>query len=1085
MESFDAERIRKHLENAEFTALFIEGLGWDQPPADERIVVNNEDILLEAVAEKHGLVVYRCRYEINGGIPDSGLRRKIDNALTKRVREHLIIFSARDNSRQEWQWVRREHGKPAALRTSAFNKGQKNESLIQKLRGLYFSLEEEENITLLDTISRVRENFDVEKVTRRFYDEFTEKHKAFLRFIDGIPDEEFRRWYASVMLNRLMFIYFLQKKGFLDNDLNYLRTKLQQVKKDGGGYYRQFLYLLFFQGFAKKEQDRSPEARKLLGDIPYLNGGLFNRHEVEDKYGPEINISDKAFEELFGFFDNYDWHLDERPRKKDNEINPDVLGYIFEKYINQKQMGAYYTKEDITGYIARNTILPWLFEFTRKKCKVAFEPNSYLWRLLKDDPDRYIYEAARHGVDQELPEGIAAGIKDVSKRTDWNKKAPEKYALPTEIWREVVARRQRYQEIRTRIDSGQIQNIEDFITYNLDIEKFALSAMRYAEGPEFVRAFWQGLQSISVLDPACGSGAFLFAALNILKKLYEACLYHMQTFVDALARSPSRAKTTKLSDFRDTLARTQEHPNRTYFIYKTIIVFNLYGVDIMDEAIEICKLRLFLKLAAQLESAEKIEPLPDIDFNIKAGNSLIGYTSFKDVEKTVEGKLQFDDTLEKLRTRTQDLDNAFTLFRQQQTELGGEITAEHKDGLKSRLMALEEELNLYLAKDYGIDLEQKSDQKAYEQWKHSHRPFHWLIEFYGIISDGGFDVIIGNPPYVKYKKVKQNYIVQRLETLDCANLYGFFAEKSGGILDKKNGVVSLIVPLSIFSTPNMQKVKQYIMDNFSANWISYYSNRPDQLFEGAQNFLCIYISKNSNHSNKINTTALRRWASEFRPFVFPTNDYVNVNSKLEFPDYSAPKFFNVIENSIWKKIKTSSKKPLSLYVSNTIQSNQPIVYCYGGVYWTKARNFTSYVIRNSQKAISTADRPLCVRPEYSPIAAVAILNSSIHFWFWVNFSDCRNKTYNVMLDLPISDSVLNDPALIKAGNTLMKDYKTNSVKKVRDGRNRTSFTEFYPKKSKPIIDKIDWVLAKHYGFTDEELDFIINYDIKYRLGADE
>ena len=65
---------------------------------------------------------------------------------------------------------------------------------------------------------------------------------------------------------------------------------------------------------------------------------------------------------LFAFFDHYHWHLDERPLRADNEINPDVLGYIFEKYINQKQMGAYYTKEDITEYIGKNTIIPFLFD---------------------------------------------------------------------------------------------------------------------------------------------------------------------------------------------------------------------------------------------------------------------------------------------------------------------------------------------------------------------------------------------------------------------------------------------------------------------------------------------------------------------------------------------------------------------------------------------------------------------------------------------------------------------------------------------------------------------------------------------------
>ena len=142
----------------------------------------------------------------------------------------------------------------------------------------------------------------------------------------------------------------------------------------------------------------------------------------------------------------------------DNEINPDVLGYIFEKYVNQKQMGAYYTKEDITGYITRNTVIPRLLEMARRECPVAFAPDGGVWRLLQDDPDNYIYPAVGHGVawdyspeslarlaePRELPDNIAAGLDDTAQRGDWNRPAPPEFALPTETWRELIARRQRY-----------------------------------------------------------------------------------------------------------------------------------------------------------------------------------------------------------------------------------------------------------------------------------------------------------------------------------------------------------------------------------------------------------------------------------------------------------------------------------------------------------------------------------------------------------------------------------------------------------------------------------------------------------------
>ena len=188
----------------------------------------------------------------------------------------------------------------------------------------------------------------------------------------GITDAADREWYASVMLNRLMFVYFIQRKGFLDGDPDYLRNRLNHMREEQGkdkfySFYRYFLLRLFHEGLGGR--DRTPELEKLLGRIPYLNGGLFDVHELEqpERYGKEIQIPDKAFERIFDYFDQYQWHLDERPLRDDNEINPDVLGYIFEKYINQKQMGAYYTKEDITEYISKNTVIPFLFDAARAK----------------------------------------------------------------------------------------------------------------------------------------------------------------------------------------------------------------------------------------------------------------------------------------------------------------------------------------------------------------------------------------------------------------------------------------------------------------------------------------------------------------------------------------------------------------------------------------------------------------------------------------------------------------------------------------------------------------------------------------------
>ena len=648
------------------------------------------------------MVVFECPATgTDGHAPDYATRRKIQKQVAKSAHEHFIIYTDTEKTTDVWQWVKRELGKPDACREHRYNRDeQSGESLIQKLQAIAFTFQEEEQLTLFEVTGRVGAAFYAERVTKKFYDRFKKEHDAFLKFLNGIPDEDMQKWYVSVMLNRLMFIYFIQKKSFLDNNENYLHTKLTESQAKGTNrYYKDFLCPLFFEGFAKPEAERSREMKRLLGKIPYLNGGIFQKHQLETLHGESIEIPDKAFEQLFSFFEQYQWHLDDRPLKNDNEINPDVLGYIFEKYINQKQMGAYYTKEDITEYISKNTIIPFLFDKAKKACKIAFEGDASVWKLLQEDPDRYIYDAVKKGVDLDLPAEIAAGIADIPKRTDcWNTLTSEEYALPTEIWRETIARRQRCKTVQSKLANGEVIDINDLITYNLNIRQFAQDVIENCEGPELLRAFYKAITEVTILDPTCGSGAFLFAALNILEPLYEACLDRMQVFLDESTR--------KFKKFPQILEDIKKHPNRRYFILKSIIINNLYGVDIMEEAVEICKLRLFLKMVAQLEDVKRIEPLPDIDFNIQAGNTLVGYATYDEVEEAITGRLDFDNTIKRIKEKAEDVEKRFTLFRQQQTELGGDVTSADKQALQNELIVLEDELNGYLAGEYGINSSQ-------------------------------------------------------------------------------------------------------------------------------------------------------------------------------------------------------------------------------------------------------------------------------------------------------------------------------------------------------------------------------------------
>ena len=235
--------------------------------------------------------------------------------------------------------------------------------------------------------------------------------------------------------------------------------------------------------------------------------------------------------------------------------------------------------------------------------------------------------------------------------------------------------------------SGEVHDVNTLVTLNIDVRQFAQDVIQCCEGPELLRALYKAISKVAILDPTCGSGAFLFAALNILKPLYEACLQRMQMFVDELDAGPAHHP-KKFDDFRQLLEESRQHPKQDYFILKSVIINNLHGVNIMEEAVEICKLRLFLKLVAQVDSQDRIEPLPDIDFNIRAGNTLVGYARYEDVEKAVGSKLDFENAMERIEDKALQLDGALAMFRQQQTKLNGAVTTEHKADLRRRFAEL-------------------------------------------------------------------------------------------------------------------------------------------------------------------------------------------------------------------------------------------------------------------------------------------------------------------------------------------------------------------------------------------------------------
>lgn len=1071
----------RYISNSNFRELFISEMGWNNPQGQPIFELSVDDTSFEFkwIAERSGFQVLTCEVD---NLPTSSLFKKLDTKLRRSANDYICIFHLPHSQHHIWAVPVKKVEKRDIVMVEYLD-AEAAGFLFEKMAGLSFDLDEK--TTIMDVVERVQAAFIInsERITKDFYTGFKKEHTNFVKFISSIDDQiadkdnRNKQWYTSVMLNRLMFCYFIQKKGFLDGDVDYLRHKLEWTQQERGenrffsSFYKGFLTTLFHGGLNTPKHDRAFE--NVYGRIPYLNGGMFDVHQIEQDYAG-LDIADDAFISLFDFFDKWHWHLDDRLTATGKDINPDVLGYIFEQYINDRaQMGAYYTKEDITEYIGRNTIVPYLMDATRKHDEKPFKPNGEVWTFLKENGDRYVFDAVKKGCGQEIPEEIAIGLDTqqpnlLERRKHWNDRTPEEFALPTEIWRETIERLQRYNSIKAKIENGEITNINDFITYNLDIRQFVYDLLNHTNDHLLVKHFYAELQKVTILDPTCGSGAFLFAALNILEPLYEVCISRMQEFHE---QNPNL--------FKDELQEI-EHKYRSniqYFIYKSIILRNLYGVDIMVEATEIAKLRLFLKMVAVVEVNKReanlgLDPLPDIDFNIRCGNTLVGYATQKELEHDLTWGDMFANAefRDKVNDEMDKVAHTYDMFKHIQLTQGDDMATfkRAKADLKERLKALNDLLNrrLFMA-SAGAD---------YEAWLASHQPFHWLAEFYEIINgNDGFDVIIGNPPYVEYTRKKCAYKLdeKQFKTLACSNLHAFVAERSFEITSIKANI-GLIVPLPSINTTRMEPLQSIIKANEThATWVSCYDERPSGLFEGVDQRLIIeIISRNSNEGQY--STKINRWLSENRSFLFNTLRYIQNSSMVCSLTKSILKLSSDIEDGIFRKFYKN--KPINQYKTKNVETNNVFHYrSAGGRYWKVFLDVPFGTSNSSEKSAGLIN--------IDKYVIISALSSDIFWWYYSSHYDMFNLGDYQIFGFRLSNDGASFDKLIELGEKYEESLLSNSISKdVSTNHGIVTQRQYYVRKSKPIIDEIDKVLAKHYGFTEEELDFIINYDIKYRMG---
>ncbi|WP_460193432.1 Eco57I restriction-modification methylase domain-containing protein [Thermosynechococcus sp. FA-CM-4201] len=708
----DRPRAHQYLKAFDFESLFIEEIGWDivDPPETVSLAIASEVFEVSAIAQKRGFKVYQC---FVSKMPDRTGRSKLERQLQAYSKSHLLILADHDKTRQEWLWLKSKSGSQKQVRSHSYKVENDPEPLLQKLEALVVPISEESQLTHVDIVQKVKQGFDVEQVTRQFFQDFEQLHQRFCLQIAGIEDTDDRRWYASVLLNRLMFVYFLQRRYFLNHqDSLYLQHKLEQCQNHQQSFY-EFLKTLFFEGFAQPEPLRSPETKARIGQICYLNGGLFLQHPIEQKY-PQIQIDNAVFREVLDLFSRYSWHLDDRPDKDPNEINPDILGYIFEKYINQKEFGAYYTRPEITEYLCDRTINKLLLE-----------------RLAPLSP-----EVAEQGL---------------------------------------------------------------------------LTVIQTLDLPQCDRLLNDLLPSLTLLDPACGSGAFLVAAMKTLINIYTHVVARSQALLkDVPPSAAALPPESSESRVRAWLQEAAKHPSIEYYIKKRIITDNLYGVDIMAEATEIAKLRLFLALVASAKTVTDLEPLPNIDFNIMAGNSLIGL---------IRVDAQGFDRLSAPNTQTggksvlqgnllQPL--AATTYQEILADKNHSIALYKKHAFQPDDQDLPQETRLLQLRDHIDKLNREAQRKLnqllleefsqrlgikYEEAQlngkpkkrlltlediNALKPFHWGYHFDTVFARGGFDAIITNPPWEIFKPQAKEFFAKysAVVTKNKMDIKTFEKEKS-------------------------------------------------------------------------------------------------------------------------------------------------------------------------------------------------------------------------------------------------------------------------------------------------------------------
>ena len=550
----------------------------------------------------------------------------------------------------------------------------------------------------------------------------------------------------------------------------------------------------------------------------------------------------------------------------------------------------------------------------------------------------------------------------------------------------------------------------------------------------------KAIHEMKILDIACGSGAF---PMGVLSRVFN--------IIDKLDGEHEYYKDYILSDIQGAARKDFEelyNAKKFNYAYKLDMLQRMiHGVDIQPIAIEISRLRAFLSLIVDEEKDDNqksnlgIKALPNLEFNFISANSLISLEN-----KSKEQMELKDGTTDGIIKQMRAIAERYFIAD----------SVEKKKGVKRDFEAFKDRTKNN--KDGFLEKEDKEKFLSWNPFENKSAEFFDSEIQFGIKS---FDIVIGNPPYGAKLTNEEKKIYKSLykyTTQGTMDTYKLFIERGFNLL-KKEGNLNYIVPISVTSSKSNIALHKMLLENCEFIKVSSYSNAPSRIFYNADQRVSIINFMRTNTKTKIllTTKINKKLSNQSIDSVIKNMSFVN---SLDFVQPEAfCKIGLKIEKSIMQKIYSNKKT-----IKDLMGGKQKVYYRNtGGRYYDL---YTSYSTKSNKENSFNVENSKFI---------VALMSSTLFYWFRNSYSNHRDSYIYEFERFPIPNFTNQQiKTLEKLGCEYEKDIEKN-----HDYSNGVKTYKI--RKSKHIIDKIDRLICPLYDLTEEETEFIIGYELEFRV----